>query len=145
MVDLSLYESRTGTLTCSPSEVYDFVTDIRNFSQFVPGGAVSNLQINSGSCSFSFSPLGNINVNLAEKEPHSRVVFNGNVLQSNDFSLVLHIKENEGGKAEVKVRLEAYLNPLLKMMASKPIGDFLAKLVDEMESFRGWKETKEDK
>ena len=45
--------------------------------------------------------------------------------------------------ADVKVTLSADLNPMMKMMASKPIGQFLEMLINEMESFRGWKETKE--
>jgi carbon monoxide dehydrogenase subunit G len=64
------------------------------------------------------------------------------VLQSNDFSLVLNIKENNAGKAEVNLKLAAHLNPLLKMMAAKPINSFLEKLIDEMEKFKGWRTTK---
>ncbi len=64
---------------------------------------------------------------LSEKEPYNKVVYNGNVLQSNDFSLVLNIKENNAGKAEVNLKLAAHLNPLLKMMAAKPIRKFSRK------------------
>ncbi len=143
MSDISTFESRTGKLTCTPSEIFDFVTDIRNFSQFIPDGAsIDKLNIERESCSFNISPLGNVNINLTEKDPHNKVIYNGNVLQSNDFSLILKIKENIAGKAEVHLRLEAHLNPLLKMMAAKPIGDFLEKMVDEMEKFTGWRNAK---
>ena len=140
MSDISTFESRTGKLTCTPSEIFDFVTDIRNFSQFIPDGAsINKLNIERESCSFNISPLGNVNINLTEKDPHNKVIYNGNVLQSNDFSLILKIKENIAGKAEVHLRLEAHLNPLLKMMATKPIGDFLEKMVEEMEKFKNWR------
>jgi carbon monoxide dehydrogenase subunit G len=143
MSDISTFESRTGKLTCTPSEIFDFVTDIRNFSQFIPDGAsIDKLNIERESCSFNISPLGNVNINLTEKDPHNKVIYNGNVLQSNDFSLILKIKENIAGKSEVHLRLEAHLNPLLKMMAAKPIGDFLGKMVDEMEKFTGWRNAK---
>jgi carbon monoxide dehydrogenase subunit G len=143
MSDLSTFESRTGKLNCTPSEIFDFVTDIRNFKQFVPDGAsVNELNIDRESCSFNISPLGNVNLNLSEKEPHKKVVYNGSALQSNDFSLILDIKETIAGKAEVHIKLAAKLNPLLKMMAAKPVGNFLEKLIDEMEKFRGWKSAK---
>jgi hypothetical protein len=32
---------------------------------------------------------------------------------------------------------------MMKMIASKPISQFLETLINEMESFRGWKETRE--
>jgi carbon monoxide dehydrogenase subunit G len=142
MPDISKFESRTGKLTCTPPEIFDFVTDIRNLMQFVPDGTIDDLQIDSDSCSFHISPLGKVYLNLSEKEPYNKVVYNGNVLQSNDFSLVLNIKENNAGKAEVNLKLAAHLNPLLKMMATKPIDSLLEKLVDEMEKFKGWRTAK---
>ena len=142
MPDISKFESRTGKLTCTPPEIFDFVTDIRNFRQFVPDGTIDDLRIESDSCSFHVSPLGKVSFNLSEKEPYNKVVYTGNVLQSNDFSLVLNIKENNAGKAEVNLKLTAHLNPLLKMMAAKPIDSFLGKLIDEMEKFQGWRTAK---
>jgi carbon monoxide dehydrogenase subunit G len=142
MPDISEFESRTGNLNCTPSEIFDFVTDIRNFRQFVPEGTIDDLQIAPDSCSFHISPLGKVNFNLSEKNPHNKVVYKGTVLQSNDFSLILNIKENGTGRAEVNLNLSAQLNPILKMMAAKPIGNFLEKLIDEMENFKGWRTAK---
>jgi carbon monoxide dehydrogenase subunit G len=142
MPDISKFESRTGKLTCTPPEIFDFMTDIRNFRQFVPAGTIDDLQIESDSCSFHVSPLGKVYINLSEKEPYNKVVYNGNVLQSNDFSLVLNIEGNNAGKAEVNLKLAAHLNPLLKIMAAKPIKSFLEKLIEEMEKFRGWQPAK---
>ena len=45
--------------------------------------------------------------------------------------------------AEVKVVLTADLNPMMKMIAAKPIGQFLEMLINEMEKFSGWKELKQ--
>lgn len=139
MSDLSNYESRTGKLTCKPEEVFDFVTDIRNFSQFVPAGSIEELEFGRESCSFNVPPLGNIKMDLSEKEPYNKVVYNGTAFTSNKFSLILSITEDFAGKAEVIVNLAASLNPLLKMIAAQYIDRFLGTLVDEMEKFRGWK------
>jgi len=35
--------------------------------------------------------------------------------------------------------LSADLNPVMKMMAAKPINQFLETLINEMESFRDWR------
>jgi carbon monoxide dehydrogenase subunit G len=142
MPDISKFESRTGKLTCTPSEIFDFVTDIRNFRQFVPDGTIDNMKTDMNSCSFHVTSLGNVNINLSEKEPYNRVVYSGNVLQLNDFTLVLDIKTNSFGKAEVKMMLAAHLNPILKMMAAKPIESFLERLIEEMEKFKDWRTAK---
>jgi hypothetical protein len=139
MADLSVFESRKGDLTCTPSELFDFATDIRNFKQFIPAGAsINDLNIESESCSFNISSMGNVTLNLFEKKPFDKVVYNGTLFQSNSYSLVVDIRENLTGKAEVHLKLAAQLNPLMKMLAAKPIENFLGKMIEEMERFRGW-------
>ena len=143
MADLTTFESRKGDLTCTQSELFDFVTDIRNFKQFIPAGAsINDLHIDSESCSFSISSMGNVTLNLFEKKPFKKVVYNGTLFQSNSFSLVIDIRENMAGKAEVRLLLASQLNPLMKMVAAKPIENFLGKMVEEMERFRGWNSAK---
>jgi hypothetical protein len=142
MDDMSYFESRSGKLTCTAEEVFNFVTDIRNFQQFVPQETINNWQADKESCSFSVSMLGTVSLRLAEKVMYSKVVFAGDALKKNDFSLVLHISDNGNNSPEVKISLKAELNPVLKMMAAKPIGQFLEKLINEMETFKGWKDIK---
>jgi carbon monoxide dehydrogenase subunit G len=142
MSDPSYFKSRTGKLNCSIEEVFNFVTDIRNFERFIPEGKIDGWQSERDSCSFSVPMLGTVNVELVEKEMYKKVVFNGNALMNNDFSMELDILKNVNGIAEVKVLLNADINPMLKMMATKPISQFLDKLIDEMERFKDWKNIK---
>ena len=139
MSDLSNYESRSGSLSCTPKEVFDFVTDIRNFEQFIPEGTINNWQSEKDTCTFNVSMIGSVTLRIEKAEPYDRVIFSGDALKKNDFSLILNILENTNNNAEVKVLLEAELNPMLKMMANKPILQFLEMLIREMEKFNGWK------
>ncbi len=139
MADISQYESRSGNLSCTSKEAFDFVTDIRNFEQFIPDGSINNWQSGKETCSFSVSMIGTISVRILKKEPFNKVIFDGDALKKNDFTLILHISERPHHNAEVKVLLEAELNPVLKMMANKPINQFLEMLISEMENFKDWK------
>lgn len=130
-------------MTCNAEDVFAFVTDIRNFEQFIPNGTINNWYAEKESCSFSVSMLGTVTVRLAEKEKCNKVVFFGDALKKNDFSLTLNISDNVKDMSDVRVMLSADLNPMMKLMAAKPIDQFLEILINEMESFRGWKETKE--
>jgi carbon monoxide dehydrogenase subunit G len=143
MTGLSYFESRTGKLTCNVGEVFTFVTDIRNFERFIPGGIISNWNAEKESCSFSVSILGTVTVRLSEKERFTKVVFSGDALKKNDFLLTLNITDNVGDHAEVRILLNAELNSMMKMMAGKPIKQFLERLINEMEGFRDWKSTRE--
>jgi len=142
MTDLSYFESRSGKLSCSSEDVFAFVTDIRNFQRFIPDGTISNWNSEKESCSFNVSMLGTVSVRLSEKKEYSKVVFTGDALKKNDFILTLAISDNAENHAEVRVMLSADLNPMIKMIATKPIGQFLEMLINEMESFRDWKNIK---
>jgi len=140
MPDISKFESRTGKLTCNAEEFFTFVTDIRNFERFIPQGTINNWHAEKESCSFNVSMLGTIGFKLTEKEMFNRVVFDGDALNKNDFKLIFDISGDGNNCAKVKVLLNAELNPMLKMMATKPIGQFLEMIINEMERFQGWKD-----
>jgi carbon monoxide dehydrogenase subunit G len=139
MSDLSYFESRPGKVTCTSEELYKFVTDIRNFEQFIPQNTIDNWYAEKESCSFNVSVIGTVTFKLSEKNRYNRVAFTGDALKKNDFSLVLNISDKGKNPAEVIISLNADLNPMMKMMATKPIGKFLEMLINQMESFRGWK------
>ncbi len=142
MAEVSFYESRVGRLSGSTDEIFDFVTDIRNFERFVPKETVSDWKAEKDSCSFKVSMLGTISFHISEKTRSSMVSFDGDALKKNDFSLILHLASEGNGFSEVQISLSADLNPMLKMMAAKPIAGFLEMLVNEMEKFDGWKDIK---
>jgi hypothetical protein len=137
----SKYISRKGVLSCTGDEFFGFISDIRNFKQFIPEGNIKNWHATSDSCSFGVPPLSTVTVRLSEKIPFSSVSFSGDVLQKNDFNLKVGIINNENKLAEVSLILAVDLNPVLKMMASGPIEKFLETLISEMEKFDKWNQT----
>jgi ribosome-associated toxin RatA of RatAB toxin-antitoxin module len=143
MSDISYFESRSGNLKCSANEVYNFVIDIRNFEQFVPQGVIDNWQADREACSFSVSMLGPVAFRLIEKEMYTRVLFVGDAMKIEDFSLLLYITNNGQNPASIKISLKIDLNPMFRMIAEKPINQFLESLISKMENFNGWKEIKE--
>jgi hypothetical protein len=140
MADIPNFESRAGNVTSCAEDVFAFVTDLRNFERFVPQGTITDWKAELESCSFSVAMIGTVSLVLAEKVMNNKVVYNGDALNKNDFSLVLHISGNDENPAEVKIILSADLNPMMKMMAAKPIAQFLEMLISEMEKFRDWKD-----
>ena len=143
MSDLSVFESREGYLSCTPREAFFFISDIRNFERFVPQDKIDGWNAGNDSCSFSVPGLGHVQVAIRDKEEFSRIVFRGKVLSDNNFTLTVEIDERNDHRAAVRVILKAELNPMLKMIASRPARQFLELLVDEMEKFRDWDDTNE--
>jgi hypothetical protein len=132
------FESRTGKLSCSAAGLFSFITDIRNFKQFIPAGSIEEWQATNDKCSFKIVPLGNANIRISEKNPCSFVGYSGEAMQNIKFDLAVYISENESKRADVRLGLTAELNPFFKMMATDPIKSSLETLILEMEKFRNW-------
>ncbi len=129
-------------MSCSPEELFYFITDIRNFEQFIPADTVTNLTVGKDSCSFQVSMLGTVTITIAEKIIPGKVIFSGNALHLNDFSLIMNISGTENNLSEANITLLAEMNPVLKMLAEKPIIRLLETLISGMEKFGGWKDIK---
>jgi hypothetical protein len=138
MTGLTEFKSRRGILACGAAEAFSFVSDLRNFQQFTNDVKVDDLKVESDSCSFNISPVGEVALSILRKIPAKEVYYTGSLLKSNDFSLLLELDENGDGKAVVALTVQADLNPVLRMIAAKPVEQFLERLIGEMEKFRNW-------
>ena len=138
MAELSRFESRSASVSCAGEKFYRFITDIRNFGRFIPAEVIKNWEADQTSCRFVLSGLGEMKLSIAGREPYSLVKFGGNALNTVDFVLSSVISDHNSGKANVILVMEAHLNPIMKMVASGPIENFLETLVEEMEKFENW-------
>jgi hypothetical protein len=143
MSGLSHYESRPGKLSCTTDVAFSFITDLRNFGRFVREGTISNWQADRDSCSFNVSAIGKVSVRLIEKTSGQKVVYQGDALSKNDFTINVDLSGSSLGPADVKIYLNASLNPVMKMMADKPIRQFMELLMQEIENFRDWDNLRE--
>lgn len=132
------FVSPAGTINAGTTLVYNFVSDIRNFSRFIPEETVKNWVVDADNCSFEINPVGSVTVKLTEKNPTSLVKFEGVALQNTGFRIWVQLKEAEPSVTRFRIVLRAELNPFYKMMASNAINKFLEKLVKEIEKVEGW-------
>jgi hypothetical protein len=138
MAELSTFESRTGLLDCSSESAFAFMSDMRNFGQFIPSGSVSDIVLEKESCSFRVDMLGNVNLLISERAQFSRVVYSGTVPQVKDFSVTVEIRETGIKRSEARIILKAEINPFLKMMVAESAGKALNSIISGMEKFDGW-------
>jgi len=88
--------------------------------------------------------MGMVNIRISDRKEYSEVVFSGNAMLVNDFSLAVKFSDAKPGRSEVKLSVLADLNPFLKMLAADPISKFLETIIKEMEKFSGWNEIRRD-
>lgn len=141
MDNLSTFESRIGKVSSGAEKIYDFATDMRNFSSFLPEGTIENWEASEEECSFEVTPVGKSRIKIIRKDPHTTVKYSGYGLNETEFYLWLQLKEMKENDTRVKLTIKADLNPGLKLIASGPIKQFLDKLVRGMEQFDNWENT----
>jgi hypothetical protein len=138
MAGYSTFESRTATVSCSPEEYYNFITNLNNFDRFIPSDLIKDWKADENSCSFTISRLGDFNLKVSSGVPFSSVVYSGKALVTINFNLHAIIDRKEGGDTTVRLVMEADISPVIKIFAAGPVDSFLEMLVKEMENFNNW-------
>jgi hypothetical protein len=135
---MNIFESREGKVGFSDEVIYRFVSDVRNFERFIPPDSVKDWKTTIDSCSFEIPYAGKTIIRITQKIPHSEVVYSGKGFQNTEFSIKILIIKVSESTASVKAIVRAELNPMLKMIAAKPLEKFLERLITEIENFDGW-------
>lgn len=135
------FESRDIRVERDDQTIYQFISDVRNFKQFIPGDSVKNWQATNDSCSFEIPFAGKTGFAIVHKTPFSEVKYSGKALNDNEITFDIRIFKKADNLSSVKVLIEASLNPMLKMMVKKPLLQFLDKMANEIEKFDGWENT----
>lgn len=126
-------ESRVGKINANEENIYNFISNFNNFRQFIPADKVKDFESTEESCHFSVPNMGKVGLRIVEKEPFKTIKISGDGMANQEFNLWIQLKQVEERDTRVKLTIKADLNPMLKMMATKPLQNFLDKLVDAME------------
>jgi len=120
-------ESPEVTVSKSSQEVFDFLTDIKNFEVLMPE-SISKFEV-LGEDTFVFALKGMPEIELKKKDvvaPNKIVLgASGGKL---DFSLTGIISELDSESSEVQLLFEGDFNPMMAMMVKGPIGKFIETL-----------------
>lgn len=126
-------ESKVGKLQGSSEKIYSFLADFRNFSRLIPADKVKNWEAEENSCSFDVDMVGRTGLRIIEKEPFNLIKITGAEGSKFDFFFWVQLKEMDPADTRIKLTIKADLNPMVKMMASKPLQSFVDSLVDQLE------------
>lgn len=129
-------ESRIGKIQANQERVYGLVSDFSNLGSYVPNDKVEDFKSDVDSCSFKVEKIGNFGMKIIERDPCKTVKIANDETVPFKFNLWIQLKEVSEMDTRVKVTLKADLNPMLKMMAKKPLTQFVDTLVDKLEFIR---------
>lgn len=127
-------ESQERQIKHSAETLFNFLSDFNNFEPLMPE-KVSNWTCTQESCYFTISGIASLGMKIVEKEPYTRLkmLHDGKVPFEFDFNVYI---QEQGDNCLVKLVFNAKLNTMLKMVAVKPLKQFLNDLLDELNEIK---------
>lgn len=134
-MSLTKIESEIVEINNSAENIYNYLSDFKNFEKLMPE-QVTNWTSTSDECSFSIKGMATIGMKIIEKTPFSKITINSNGKVPFEFQLFVFITEKDATNSVGQLIFESDLNPMLKMMVVKPLGNFFNMLAHKMKSIK---------
>ena len=119
-------ESDKTLINKSPSEAFSFLVDFNNYKSLMPE-QVADWKSTSDTCTFTIKGMASLGMKIVEKKPESEIRFVKKEKAPFEFELYCKIEPAGDNKNQCYLQFffDAALNPFLKMMAEKPLKNFL--------------------
>lgn len=125
---MKTYIGKVETVDRNSSVVYDFLSDFKHFSSFLPT-QIQDWECDQNQCSFSIQGLGKLKLVFKERVPNSLVVVQP--ATDSGFPVEFFIKINinqhleNDSKCDFQFVVEANVNSMIAMMVDKPLNQFV--------------------
>jgi len=128
-------ESDKVEINNSAKNIFNYLSDFRNFEKLMPS-QVTNWQSTQDECSFTINGMATIGMKIIEKTPDTKISITSNGKVPFDFKLFVFITEKDSNNCTGQLVFESDLNPMLKMMVEKPLGNFFNMLAQKMKDIK---------
>lgn len=127
-------QSPKVTVEKSAQELFDLLTDVKNFERLMPENIAKFEVIGEDSFIFGLKGMPEIQLKMKEKVAPNKVVL-GAASDKLPFTLVANIDTVSASSSAVQLDFEGDFNPMMAMMVKGPIGKFIETLAVNMEKF----------
>ena len=124
-------ESPTSRIQKSPKEVYEFLTDLRNFEHMMPDSIQTFEVLDEDTFRFALKGMPEIVLKRKSQTPYEKVVL-GAASDKLPFSLTADLREATPEETEVNLSFEGEFNAMMAMMIKGPITNFLGTLSEKL-------------
>jgi ribosome-associated toxin RatA of RatAB toxin-antitoxin module len=124
-------ESPTVTVQKSAQDLFNALTDVKNFETLMPENTAKFEVTGDDSFIFGLKGMPEIKLRMKNKVAPNKVVL-GAASDKLPFTLTADINEVSDASATVKLSFEGSFNPMMAMMIKGPIGKFIDTLANNM-------------
>lgn len=126
------FESSVKVIPYSQERVYNKISDLSNLEAIkeqLPQDKVQDLSFDSDTLSFSVPPVGQLTLQVVEREP-CKCVKLATTNSPLPFTMWIQIVATTEDECKVKVTIGMDINPFMKTMVQKPLQEGLEKMVE---------------
>tara|TARA_B100001063_G_scaffold223605_1_gene230951 strand:- start:381 stop:779 length:399 start_codon:yes stop_codon:yes gene_type:complete len=121
-------ESKKLIVNKSAKEIYNFLTEVKNFKKLMPNGINKFELLNNNEFIFGLNGMPEITLIKRLEIPIEKIVFESSA-EKLDFSLEASVKSLDSNKSEIQLKFNGKFNPMMVMMIKGPISKFIENLV----------------
>jgi len=124
-------ESPKVTVQKSAQELFDLLTDVKNFEKLMPDNIAKFEVIGEDAFIFGLKGMPEIKLKMKEKTAPNKIVL-GAASDKLPFTLVSNIDSLSAAESTVQLQFEGEFNPMMAMMIKGPISKFIETLATNM-------------
>lgn len=115
----------------SPEDVFDFLSDIKNFESLMPENISKFEVLDDDKFLFALKGMPEIILKKKEATPPNKIIL-GAAGGKIDFSLIGNITKVDDYSSEVQLEFSGDFNPMMAMMIKGPINKFIETLASNI-------------
>ncbi|WP_428228979.1 SRPBCC family protein [Flavobacterium sp.] len=124
-------ESPKVTVQKSAQDLFDLLTDVKNFEKLMPDNIAKFEVIGEDAFIFGLKGMPEIKLKMKEKVAPNKIVL-GAASDKLPFTLVSNIESISDASSAVKLQFEGEFNAMMAMMIKGPISKFIETLATNM-------------
>jgi len=116
------------------AKIADFLSDMQNFRQIMPE-QIEDWNADEMSCSFFIKNLGKLGMIKGEVVEMQKFEFPSSESSKVNFTLYFYFQHIGNGNSEGFFELKADMNPMIVMMAHRPLTNFVNILTENFQAY----------
>lgn len=131
---MKTFESNKTEVQALDAKIFGFLADFNNFKQLLPP-EVSNWKSDTETCSFTVQNMASLTLAMDVKTPNNLIIMKSvgaNLFEFNIQTTIAFVDEN---KSLVQIILNADLNPMMAMLASRPLENLVKLIAEKLKEY----------
>jgi carbon monoxide dehydrogenase subunit G len=124
-------ESEISEISVPADKAFTFLSDMNNWKTLMPE-QVTKWESSTNTCSFVLNGMATIGLKISETIAHSRIKISSEGKSPFSFDLDVLLKEINPSACTVQLIFQGEMNPMIRMMAEKPLTGFFNYLSHKM-------------